>query len=271
MDLETFLISLYVIVDEWSKRNRSRPPRRAGRPPLLSDPEVLALAILSHWPRWRSERLAPTAPRAPTIYLRLKRRPRVRAPSVTLLMKLFGRFLGVKAIDKGTNAGHFLRRVHELADGQPEEIVSGLKNAGEQVVGPVNRCHAAEGDRQGNQRPYRRDRLTLHASERSQRRPQSYLGPIQGACDVRHLAGYYAQSYEEGTPAGSRQGRQDEAYDRYCGAEGDVTGPLQRRPVAAGLLAATIAVPKPATGRAVLEEPAPLFYRILQRALQWTS
>jgi hypothetical protein len=103
--------------------------------------------------------------------------------------------------------GRFLRRVHEPADGQPEEIVSALENVREYVVGPVNRCHAAEGDRQGNQRPHRRGRLTPHASGRSQRLPRSYLGPIQGVCDVRHLAGYYAQSYEESTPAGSRQGR----------------------------------------------------------------
>jgi hypothetical protein len=58
--------------------------------------------------------------------------------------------LGGKAIDKGTNEGHFLRRVHELANGQPEEILSGLKNAREHVVGPVYRGHAAEGNRQGN-------------------------------------------------------------------------------------------------------------------------
>ncbi len=56
MDLETFLISLYAIVDEWWKRLHPRPLRRAGRPPSLSETEVLTLAILSQWPRWRSER-----------------------------------------------------------------------------------------------------------------------------------------------------------------------------------------------------------------------
>jgi hypothetical protein len=129
------------------------------------------------------------------------------SPSVTLLMKLFGRFPGGRAIEEETNEGHFSRRVHELADGQLEEIVSSLKNAREHMVGPVNRCDAAEGDRQGNQRPCRRDRLTPHASGRSQRLPQSYLGPIQEVCDVRYLAGYYAQPYEESTPAGPGQGR----------------------------------------------------------------
>src|SRR5829696_833222 len=115
-------------------------------------------------------------------------------------MKLFGP--GGKAIDKGTYEGHFLRQVHELADGQPKEIVSELKNAREHAVGPVNRCHAAEGDRQGNQRSYRSGRLAPHAFGRSQHLPQSYLGPIQEVCDVRHVTGYYAQSYEESTPAG---------------------------------------------------------------------
>lgn len=56
MDLETFLISLYVVVDDWWKRHHHRPSRRAGRPPSLTEAEVLTLAILSQWPRWRSER-----------------------------------------------------------------------------------------------------------------------------------------------------------------------------------------------------------------------
>jgi hypothetical protein len=56
MDLETFLVSLYVMVDEWWKRLHPRPLRRAGRPPSLSEVEVLTLAILAQWPRWRSER-----------------------------------------------------------------------------------------------------------------------------------------------------------------------------------------------------------------------
>lgn len=56
MDLETFLTSLYVVIDEWWKRLYPRPRQRAGRPPSLSEPEVLTLAILVQWQRWRSER-----------------------------------------------------------------------------------------------------------------------------------------------------------------------------------------------------------------------
>jgi hypothetical protein len=56
MDLETFLVSLYVVVDDWRKRHRLRSLRRVGRPLSLPDPEVLTLAILAQWPRWRSER-----------------------------------------------------------------------------------------------------------------------------------------------------------------------------------------------------------------------
>ena len=50
------LVSLYVLVDDW--RERAHPPsaRKPGRPPSLSESEVLALAILSQWPRFRSER-----------------------------------------------------------------------------------------------------------------------------------------------------------------------------------------------------------------------
>jgi len=56
VDLETFLVSLYVVVDEWWKRHHLRPLRRVGRPPTLTEAEVLTLAVLAQWPRWRSER-----------------------------------------------------------------------------------------------------------------------------------------------------------------------------------------------------------------------
>lgn len=56
MDLDSFLVSLYVQVDDWWRADRGRIPRRPGRPALLSDPEVLTLAILAQWPRFRSER-----------------------------------------------------------------------------------------------------------------------------------------------------------------------------------------------------------------------
>lgn len=56
MDLDSFLVSLYVLVDDWWKLERSSEPPKTGRPALLSDPEVLTLAILAQWPRFRSER-----------------------------------------------------------------------------------------------------------------------------------------------------------------------------------------------------------------------
>jgi hypothetical protein len=56
VELETLLVSLYVLVDDWWQRTHPTAPRRPGRPPLLSPSEVLALAILSQWPRFRSER-----------------------------------------------------------------------------------------------------------------------------------------------------------------------------------------------------------------------
>jgi hypothetical protein len=56
LDLDSFLVSLYVLVEDWWKlQSASRPPK-SGRPALLSDPEVLTLAILAQWPRFRSER-----------------------------------------------------------------------------------------------------------------------------------------------------------------------------------------------------------------------
>ena len=56
MDLESFLVSLYVLVDDWWQEHHYRAPRGPGRPTLLSDSEVLTLAILSQWHRFRSER-----------------------------------------------------------------------------------------------------------------------------------------------------------------------------------------------------------------------
>ncbi len=56
MDLETLLVALYVLVEDWWEENHARARRGPGRPALLSDAEVLTLAILSQWPRFRSER-----------------------------------------------------------------------------------------------------------------------------------------------------------------------------------------------------------------------
>jgi hypothetical protein len=56
MDLDSFLVSLYVNVDDWWRASHPSIPRRPGRPALLADSEVLTLAILAQWPRFRSER-----------------------------------------------------------------------------------------------------------------------------------------------------------------------------------------------------------------------
>ena len=47
MDLDSFLVSLYVSVDDWWRASHCSTPRRAGRPSLLADSEVLTLAILA--------------------------------------------------------------------------------------------------------------------------------------------------------------------------------------------------------------------------------
>ncbi len=57
MDLDSFLVSSYVQVDDrWQASHSSSTRRRPGRPALLADPEVLTLAILAQWPRFRGER-----------------------------------------------------------------------------------------------------------------------------------------------------------------------------------------------------------------------
>jgi hypothetical protein len=56
LDLDSFLVSLYVLVEDWWKLDHASQPPKTGRPALLSDPEVITLAIFAQWPRFRSER-----------------------------------------------------------------------------------------------------------------------------------------------------------------------------------------------------------------------
>ena len=58
MDLDSFLVSSYVLVDDWwqERHPSSARKKKPGRPPLLTAPEVITLAILAQWPRFRSER-----------------------------------------------------------------------------------------------------------------------------------------------------------------------------------------------------------------------
>ena len=56
MDLDSFLVTLYVFVEDWWQERHPSSARKPGRLALLSDPEVITLAILAQWPRFRSER-----------------------------------------------------------------------------------------------------------------------------------------------------------------------------------------------------------------------
>jgi hypothetical protein len=57
VDLDSFLVSLYVLVDDWwRERHQPAARKKPGRPALLSESELLTLAILAQWPRFRSER-----------------------------------------------------------------------------------------------------------------------------------------------------------------------------------------------------------------------
>lgn len=56
LDLDTFLVALYTIVDDlYQQRFAQHKPRRPGKRPELSDSEVLTLAICAQW-RGTSER-----------------------------------------------------------------------------------------------------------------------------------------------------------------------------------------------------------------------
>ena len=102
MDLDSFLVSLYVLVDDWWQADRGRAAARGpGRPALLTDPEVITLAILAQWPRFRSERdfwrfahshLRPYFPRLCS-QGQLNRRIRALAPELRLLQRAFAQKL----------------------------------------------------------------------------------------------------------------------------------------------------------------------------------
>jgi hypothetical protein len=57
MDLDSFLVSLYVLTEDWWKTTHySANVPTPGRPALISEAEILTLVILAQWPRFRSER-----------------------------------------------------------------------------------------------------------------------------------------------------------------------------------------------------------------------
>jgi hypothetical protein len=101
LDLDSFLVSLYVLVDDWWKLEHASRPPKIGRPALLSDSEVITLAILAQWPRFRSERdfwrfaWAHLRPYFPTLLSQsqLNRRIRALEPELRLLQKAFAREL----------------------------------------------------------------------------------------------------------------------------------------------------------------------------------
>jgi hypothetical protein len=61
MDLDTFLTTLYVLIDDWYKEEilQHKPRHRGGAPEQMSDSEILTLAIAGQWRKgvpWESER-----------------------------------------------------------------------------------------------------------------------------------------------------------------------------------------------------------------------
>jgi hypothetical protein len=56
VDVETFLTSLYVLVDDWWQETHRSAKPGPDRPLRFSEAEVLTSAVLSQWSRWRSER-----------------------------------------------------------------------------------------------------------------------------------------------------------------------------------------------------------------------
>jgi len=50
LDFDTFLVALYTVVDDLYREHCApKKPRRPGKKPELSDPEVLTLLVLAQW------------------------------------------------------------------------------------------------------------------------------------------------------------------------------------------------------------------------------
>src|SRR5215831_2074661 len=56
MALDSFLVAVYVMIDDWWQAHGAAPRRGPGRPATLSMSAVLTLSVVAQWPRWRSER-----------------------------------------------------------------------------------------------------------------------------------------------------------------------------------------------------------------------
>ena len=150
MDLDSFLVSLYVLVDDWWKLEHARRPPKTGRPALLSDPEVITLAILAQWPRFRSERdfwrfaWAHLRPYFPMLcsQSQLNRRIRALEPEMRELQIAFARELAepsavyrvmdttlVPAIVRASRKGLFFGQASFGRSASKTEWVYGLKVA----------------------------------------------------------------------------------------------------------------------------------------------
>jgi hypothetical protein len=56
IDVDTFLITVYVMADDFCKEQNLRKPRHAGRKPLLTESEVITLLVFEQAYSFRSER-----------------------------------------------------------------------------------------------------------------------------------------------------------------------------------------------------------------------
>lgn len=55
MDLDAFLVAVYVVVDDWWKAQHPHERRGRGRRTTLTPSELLCLAMIGHWSRWPTE------------------------------------------------------------------------------------------------------------------------------------------------------------------------------------------------------------------------
>jgi hypothetical protein len=146
LDLETFLTTLYVMVDDlYQAHVRPQMPAGGGPPPQLADSEVLCLALAAQWRvgvPWQSERGC----------LRYARKHlRALFPGLTSqsafnrrVRRLWGAFLILEAAAAAQLTGP---EEYEILDGVPVPVARGARSFHPGWLAEVARCGKGGNDR----------------------------------------------------------------------------------------------------------------------------
>jgi hypothetical protein len=146
LDLETFLTTLYVMVDDlYQTHVRPQLPVRGGPPPQLADSEVLCLALAAQWRvgvPWQSERSC-------LRYLHKHGRPLFPGlTSQSAFNRRMRRLWGAFRILAAAVAAHLTTaQEYEILDGVPVPVARGARSFHPGWLAEIARCGKGGNDR----------------------------------------------------------------------------------------------------------------------------